>query len=151
MHDFADFRSANFHEICTQNVFLWGGKSFWKHFFKFALKGSFSKKNLDHPQWYPTSGRDFSEIITNLGKSWQVGAPMECWLSIRTDRWNELKVIPLASRLRTRKDFPTQSPDTEWLSSTHRCRTAMQLAHAALTWHYIIIFGRCVIAQLRVN
>jgi len=26
-HDFADFRSANFHEICTQDVVLWGGES----------------------------------------------------------------------------------------------------------------------------
>jgi len=39
--------------------------------------------------------------------------------------WNQLKVIPLASKLHTRKDFPMQSTYTEWLSSTHRCRTAM--------------------------
>jgi len=32
----------------------------------------------------------------------------------------------------------TSAAYTEWLSLTHRCRTAMQLAHAALTWHYII-------------
>jgi len=31
-----------------------------------------------------TSGRDISEMITNLGKSWQVGQPTECWLSICT-------------------------------------------------------------------
>jgi len=44
----------------------------------------FFQKNLDHRQRFPTSGRDFSEMITNLGTWWQVGTPMECWLSIRT-------------------------------------------------------------------
>ena len=76
------------------------GNIFWK----FALKGSFFPTNLDHPQWFPTSGCDFSEMITNLGTWWQVGAPMECWLSIRTVRINS--VIRLATRFRTRKDFP---------------------------------------------
>jgi len=30
----ADFRSANFHEICTHNVFLWRGESYRKHVLK---------------------------------------------------------------------------------------------------------------------
>ena len=33
-HTTADFRSANFHEICTQNMVLSGGECFWKHFLK---------------------------------------------------------------------------------------------------------------------
>jgi len=44
MHDFTDFQSAKFQEICTQDVDLRGGESFLKHFWKFARKGSFSEK-----------------------------------------------------------------------------------------------------------
>jgi len=36
-------------------------------------------------------------------------------LAFHPYRRNQLKVIPLASRLRTRKDCPMQSPYTEWL------------------------------------
>ena len=63
-------------------------RSFGIIFWKFAHKGSFFKKKppvlLDHSQQFRTSGCDFSKMITNLGKSWQVGAPMECWLSVHT-------------------------------------------------------------------
>jgi len=48
------------------------------------VRGLFRKKPpfwLDQSQRFPTSGRDFSEMITNLGKSWQDGPPVECWLS----------------------------------------------------------------------
>jgi len=59
---------------------------------------------LDHRQRFPTSGRDFSEMIANLGKWWQVGAPMEWWLSIRTVGINS--VIHVACTARTRMYFP---------------------------------------------
>jgi len=52
-------------------------------FLNLPLRGFFPK-NRDHRQRFSTSSGDFSEMITNLGKSWQVGAPMECWFSIRT-------------------------------------------------------------------
>ena len=51
------------------------------------VRGLFSQKPpflLDQSQRFPTSGRDFSEMVTNLGKSWQVGPPVECWLSTDT-------------------------------------------------------------------
>jgi len=104
------------------------------------LRGLFSKKNRDHRQQFPTSSRDFSEMITNLGKSWQVGTPMECWLSTvpleSTQSHSRGQQSPYEKGLSW-----TSAAYTEWLSSTHHCtcRTAMQLAHAALTWHYIII------------
>jgi len=68
------------HKTCFYEVVNAFGIIFWK----FARKGSFFPKNRDHRQRFPTSIHDFSEMITNLGKSWQVGAPIECWLSIRT-------------------------------------------------------------------
>jgi len=53
---------------------------------------------LDQSQRFPTSGRDFSEIITNLGKSWQVRMPVECWLSIdivgMNSKWFSWPVTP---------------------------------------------------------
>jgi len=44
---------------------------FGKHFLKFVRKGTFSKKATfgDRLQRLQTSGRDISEMITNLGKS----------------------------------------------------------------------------------
>jgi len=51
------------------------------------VRGLFSQKTqflLDQSQRFPTSACDFSETITNLGKSLQVGTPVECWLSTDT-------------------------------------------------------------------
>ena len=51
------------------------------------VRGIFPQKTqfwLDRSQRFPTSGIDISETITNLRKSWQVGPPVECWLSINT-------------------------------------------------------------------
>ena len=77
--------SRNLHKKTCFRVRMW---DFGKHLWKFAGKGSFFPKKppslLDRSQRFPTSGRDFSETITNLGKSWQVGPPVECWLSIDT-------------------------------------------------------------------
>ena len=53
------------------------GKMFWK----FAHKGSFFQKTL---QFCLIRVNDFRLQVTNLGKSWQVGAPVECWLFIYT-------------------------------------------------------------------
>jgi len=89
------------HKTCFCDAVNPLGNIFWK----FAL--NFFSKNLDHPQWFPTSCCNFLEMITNLGTWWQVGAPMECWLSIRTVGINS--VIRLASSFRTRKDFPMRS------------------------------------------
>jgi len=48
-----------------------------------SVRGLFSKKaNFgDRLQRLRTSGRDISEMITNLAKSWQVGQPTERWFS----------------------------------------------------------------------
>jgi len=76
---------------------------FGKHLWKFARKGSFFQKRQllrERRQQLPNSGRDFSEMNTNLGKSRLVGVPMECWLSICTVGINS--VIPLAFRAHTR-------------------------------------------------
>jgi len=86
-------------------------------FWKFALKESFFPKKRDHRQRFPTSSLDFSEMITNLGKSWQVGAPMECWLSIRTIVINS-------------KSFP-------WTAESVRERTFLDVD--GVHRHYIII------------
>jgi len=53
-------------------------------FLKICPQRVFFPKNRDHCQWFPTSSCDFSEVITNLGKWWQVGVPVECWFSIYT-------------------------------------------------------------------
>jgi len=63
--------------------------SFGKHFGKFARKGSFFPKRqlLRESEVFtrlPISDSDFSEMITNRGKSRQIGMPTECWLSIYT-------------------------------------------------------------------
>jgi len=110
-------------------------------FWKFALKGFFPK-NRDHRQRFPTSSRDFSEMITNLGM------PMECWLSIRTVGINS-------------KSFPWTA---EWVHRMTFIDASLPNGHAAsacsldVTLHrYKFIrgaaapFGRCVIAPLRVN
>ena len=69
--DFIDFRSAKFHEICTQDVDLCPHESFRKTFLKICPKGVFFRKReilLERRQRLPTSGRDFSEMNTNLGR-----------------------------------------------------------------------------------
>ena len=89
-------------------------------FWKFALMGSFFQKNRDHRQRFPTSSRDFSEMITNLGKSWQVGAPMECWLSIRTVGINSKSFLWPVQRARER----TFKCPVVWLDFTYLKRSS---------------------------
>jgi len=47
------------------------------------VRGLFPKRQLlgHRLQRLRTSGRDISEMIRNLGKSWHVGQPTGCWLS----------------------------------------------------------------------
>ena len=63
----------NFTKFVQKDVFLCPHVGFGKHLRKCARKGSFPPKKppflLDHSQRFPISGRDFSEMITNLGKS----------------------------------------------------------------------------------
>jgi len=100
--------SRNLHKKTCSRV-LCG--AFGKHLRKFAHKGSFFPKKppfwLDQSQRFPTSGIDFSEMITNLGKSWQLGWTACGMLAFHWHRWNELKVIPLACSPRIRRTiFP---------------------------------------------
>ena len=94
---FGPLNNAQFHRLPVGQVsrnlhkktcFLVLCGAFGKHLWKFARKGSFFPKIppfwLDQTQRFQISGRDFSETITNLGKSWQAGTPVECWLSIHT-------------------------------------------------------------------
>ena len=77
---------------------------FGKHFWKFARKGSFFQKGNFCVRILTrllTSGRNFSEMITNRGKSWQVGMPIRM-LAFHLYCWNQLKVTPLACRVCTR-------------------------------------------------
>jgi len=128
-------------------------------FWKFALKGSSFPKNRDHRQRFPTSSRDFSEMITNLGKSWQVGAPMECWLSIRTVGINSKSFAWPAGCARERTFLD--------IGGVHRMTfidASLPNVHAVsacsldVTLHYYshsrgaaAPFGRCVIVQPRVD
>ena len=83
--------SRNLQKKTCFRVRMWG---FGKHLWKFARKGSFFPKKppfwLDQSRRFPTSRIDFSEMITNLVKSWQVGPPVECWLSIDTVGMNSV-------------------------------------------------------------
>jgi len=58
----------NFTKFAHKTWFCDVVNPFGTFFWKFALKGSFPKKR-DHLQRFPTSSRDFSEMIINLGKS----------------------------------------------------------------------------------
>jgi len=137
------FRSAKFHEICTQYMVLRHGESFWKTFCEnLPVRGLFFPKTSNFA-WSSSMTSDFRPwFLRNDYKSWKVMTGWRAYgmLAFHPYCWLEsTQSQSPGSRLRTRKDFPMQGPYTEWLSSTHRCRTAMQLAHAALTWHYIII------------
>jgi len=72
----------------AHNTWIWEMVNpFGIHFWKFVRKGSFFQKGQllrERRQRLSTSGRDFAEMNTNLGKSRLVGTPTECWLSIRT-------------------------------------------------------------------
>jgi len=68
-----------------------GSASCWilleRNFQNLPCKGLFFPKAhvfWSHRERLPTSDRDMCEMITNLGKSLLVGAPMECWLSVCT-------------------------------------------------------------------
>jgi len=68
------FGQPNFTKFAHKTWFCDVVNPFGIIFWRFALKkGSFFKKNRDHRQRFPTSSRDFSEMITNPGKSWQFG------------------------------------------------------------------------------
>jgi len=69
--------------------------------------GLFQKGQLlrEHRQRLPTSGRDICEMIANLGKS-RLVVRAYGMLAFHLSRWNQLKVILLACRLRTRNDIP---------------------------------------------
>jgi len=56
LNDFTNFWSAKFHEICTQDVDLQRGESFWNKIYKiFPQEVDYSKK--------PTSSRTTSNFI----------------------------------------------------------------------------------------
>ena len=65
--------SAKFHEICTKRrVSARSVGALESICENLPVRGLFPKKPpflLDQSQRFPTSGRNFSEMITNLGKS----------------------------------------------------------------------------------
>ena len=103
----------------TRRILL---ETFFEHL---PLRGLFFQKNviIVNDFWLQAGiSRKWLQILENhgsLARLWNVGFPS----------------VPLEST----QSFPgQQAPYEEGLSSMHRC-TAMQPAHAALTWHYIII------------
>jgi len=58
----------------------------------------------DNLQRLATSGRNISEMITNRLK-FKTNWPANGMLTFHFHRWNQLKVIPLDSRLRTGTTF----------------------------------------------
>jgi len=77
----------NFTKFTYKTWFYLCMNTFGKHFGKFVSKETFFPKRHflgNRLQQLRTSGRDFSKMIKNLGKSWQAGQPTECWLSICT-------------------------------------------------------------------
>ena len=90
--------SRNLHKKTCFHVLCGGLENICENL---PVRGLFPKKPLywlDRSQRFPTSGIDFSEMITNLGTSWQVGPPVECWLSIDTvgmnSKWFPWHVTP---------------------------------------------------------
>jgi len=76
--------SRNLYTMCFRIRMNPFGTNFWQ----FACKGSFFPKTSDGT-WSSLTTSDFrpcnfSEMNTNRRKSWQVGTPVECWLSIFT-------------------------------------------------------------------
>jgi len=103
-NDFTDFRSVKFHEICTQDVVLRRGESFWNEIFKIFPQGV-----VFFPK--PTSSRTTSDFIPQLLCNdidwWKVTAKWAVYgmSSFHSYRWNQLKVIPLDSKVCTGNDF----------------------------------------------
>jgi len=113
--------SRNLHTI------LWRGESFRNNFLEnLPLSGLFFQKTViivNNFRFQAAISRKWLQILENrdrLARLWNVGFPSVLLESTQSHSLGQ------------------QSPYTEWLSSTHLCRTAMQLAHAALMWHYII-------------
>ena len=94
---------------------------FGKHLESLPVRGFSPKKPQkvgDFRQRFPTSGINFSEMITNLGKSGWTACGM---LTLHWHRWNELKVIPLACNPRTRRAI--SPPKTLFYDFTACCIT----------------------------
>ena len=113
------FRSAKFHEICTQDVVLWRGESFRNFFFwKFALKGSFFQKTfiiVNYFQLQAAISRKWLQILESddrLAPLWNVGFPSVSLES--TQSHSHGLQAPHEKGLSW-----TSAAYTEWLSSTH--------------------------------
>ena len=97
--------------ISSQTIFTkfalktWRGESFRKHFFwKFALKGSFFKKTViivNDFRLQAEISRKWLQILENDDRLAPYGM-----FAFHPYSSNQLKVIRLANRLRTKKDFP---------------------------------------------
>ena len=76
--------SQNLHARCVSERWWILSENIYENL---PVRGLFFRKRQilgDRLQRLRTSGRDISEMVTNLGKSWQVGQPTECWLSTCT-------------------------------------------------------------------
>ena len=107
------FGQPNFTKFAHNTWFCDVVNPFGIFFWKFALNGSFFQKT-----WSSSTISDFKpRFLGNDYKSWKIMTGWRAYemLAFHPYRRNQLKVIPLASRLRTRKDCPMQSPYTEWL------------------------------------
>jgi len=103
--DFADFRSAKFHEICTQHVDLRDGESLRNKIFKMLPQGVFFPKRQLFAR---KSSRDFRLQAAIFPKWLQIAEnhdrlPAYGMSTFHCYRWNQLEVIPLACTARTRR------------------------------------------------
>ena len=90
--------SRNLHKKTCFRVRMWG---FGKHLWKFARKGSLSPKNLYYGMIKVNDFRIPAAISPKrlqILQSWQVGTPVQCWLSIDTvgmnSKWFPWHVTP---------------------------------------------------------
>jgi len=96
-HDFTDFRSAKFHEICTQDVDLCRDKSFRNRILQVIPQGVFFQKGNVWAkifQQLTTSGPYNSLTIYIDEKSRPTEPSAECRLSILTVRINSKSYSP---------------------------------------------------------
>ena len=76
-----------------------------KHFWKFACKGSFLPKRSSFVWTSSTTFEFRPRYLRNDYKSWKVTTGFRAYemLTFHLYHWNQLKVIPLACRVRTRR------------------------------------------------
>jgi len=122
------FGQPIFTKLAHKTCFWEAGNPFGNIFWIFALKGSFFEKH-----WSSSTISDFGpRFLGNDYKSWKVmtGWPAYGMLAFHPNHRNQLKVIRLASMLRTKKDFPGHRRLFRLVLQTY-CRIVIRVAALA--------------------